>query len=170
MRHLLSLPLVCGALVLLSAAPPPDKTIQKLHGAWRLVRIEGSDPILKPVYDHPSGLIVYAPSGWMIVQIALNSSRKPFAAGPGAGTPAEKAAAFDSYVAYYGTYSMDEKAGTVTHHLEDASTPGRHGHDNVRYFEFQGNDRLVLMPLEDGKGGVVARKDATWKLTWERTQ
>jgi len=26
----------------------------------------------------------------------------------------------------------------------------------------------LLIPIEDGKGGVLARKDATYKLLWER--
>jgi hypothetical protein len=88
--------------------------------------------------------------------------------GVASGTPAEKAAAFDSYLAYYGTYTVDARAKTITHHVEDYSYPGRRGTDNVRWFEFRGNDRIVLTPVGDGKGGVVARKDSTHKLVWER--
>jgi len=39
--------------------------------------------------------------------------------------------------------------------------------DSVRWYEFQGNDRVVLIPTEDGKGGTIAQKEATHKLTWE---
>jgi hypothetical protein len=80
----------------------------------------------------------------------------------------EKAAAFDSYGAYYGTYTVDAKAETVTHHIEDGLNPALRGRNNVRWFEFRGADRLVLIATEDGKGGTVARKDATYKLVWER--
>jgi hypothetical protein len=79
-----------------------------------------------------------------------------------------KGPAFDTYAAYFGTFTLDAKAGTVTHHLQDNLVPGRQGTDNVRWFEFQGPDRLLLIPVEDGKGGVLARKDATYKLLWER--
>ena len=82
-------------------------------------------------------------------------------------TTEEKAAAFDSYLAYFGAYTIDSKAGTVAHHLEDNLVPGRRGTDNIRWLEFQGDDRLLLTPIEDGKGGVLARKDATYKLLWE---
>ena len=44
----------------------------------------------------------------------------------------------------------------------------RRGVHNVRWFEFQGNHRLLLIPREDGKGGVIDRKNATNKLLWER--
>jgi hypothetical protein len=110
---------------------------------------------------------MYDASGHMAVQIVRMADRKPFANGITAGTLEEKRAAYDSYTAYYGTYTVDAKAGTITHHLEDSLTPGRRGVDNVRYFEFQG-DRVVLMPVEDGRGGVLSRKDANYKLIWER--
>jgi hypothetical protein len=83
-------------------------------------------------------------------------------------TTAEKAAAFDSYAAFFGTYTVNAKEGTVTHHLEDNLVPGRRGTDNVRWFEFRGDDQLLLVPVEDGKGGVLARKDAAYKLLWRR--
>jgi hypothetical protein len=110
---------------------------------------------------------MYDASGHMAVQIVRMADRKPFAHGITAGTLEEKRAAYDSYTAYYGTYTVDAKAGTITHHLEDSLTPGRRGVDNVRYFEFRG-DRVVLMPVEDGRGGVLSRKDADYKLIWER--
>jgi len=135
------------------------------------VSIEGNPPGRTAVYDRPTGLLMYDPSGRMSVQIVLKADRKPFAPlakGLLSATPEEKAAAFDSYVAYFGTYTVDAKAGTVTHHLEGNLVPGRRGTDNVRWFEFQGENRLALVPIEDGKGGVLPRKDATFKLLWER--
>jgi Lipocalin-like domain len=109
----------------------------------------------------------------MSVQIANKSERNPFGktrAGLRSASLEDKAAVYDSYVAYYGTYTVDGKTGTVTHHLADHSFPGRQGTDNVRWFEFEGADRLVLIPVEDGKGGVINRKDATYKLIWERVK
>lgn len=143
---------------------------KKVVGAWRLVSVEGQPPGLPGFYDHPTGLIVYDPSGTMSVQIANRTGRGKFAGGLGAGTQAEKAAAFDSYFSYYGTYTVDEAAGTITHHVEDSSYPDLRGRDHVRWVEFRGNDRMVLIPREDGKGGAIARKDATYRLYWERVK
>jgi hypothetical protein len=58
---------------------------KKIVGAWRLVSVEGQPPGLPAFYDHPTGLIVYDPSGTMSVQIANRSGRKKFAGGLGAG-------------------------------------------------------------------------------------
>jgi hypothetical protein len=106
----------------------------------------------------------------MSVQIANRSSRNAFARGYAAGTLREKADAFDAYFAYYGTWTVDESAGTVTHHLEDFSYPNLREGENVRWFEFQGNNRLVLIPVEDGNGVVIARQCATYKLIWDRVK
>jgi len=143
---------------------------KKIVGAWRLVSVEGQPPGLPGFYDHPTGLIVYDASGMMSVQIANRGGRRGFTGGLGAGTQAEKASAFDSYFSYYGTYAVDEAAGTVTHDVQDSSYPDLRGRHHVRWLEFQGSDRMVLIPREDGKGGTVARKDATYRLVWERVK
>ena len=59
-------------------------------------------------------------------------------------TGEEAKAALDGHVAYFGTYSVDEKARTVTHHRQGSVQPGDKG-DLVRGYEFVG-DRLILRP------------------------
>lgn len=152
----------------LSGRAQHDPIANRFVGAWKLISVEGEDPVFPMGYDHPSGMIIYDASGWMSGQIAVKGDRKAFAAGLRSGTVEEKATAFDSYFAYYGTYTVDAGKKTVTHHVENHSWPGRRGVDNVRWFEFDGNDRLILMPMSDGRGGVVDRSKATYKLVWQR--
>jgi hypothetical protein len=171
MRRLATLLLFLFCFAHGSASPHPEDLAKKFVGSWKLVSIEGNPPGRSGVYDRPTGLLMYDSSGYMSVQIVSSPDRKPFAPftkGMLSATLEEKAAAFDSYVAYFGTYTVDAQAGTVTHHLEDNLVPGRQGTDNVRWFEFESDNRLYLIPTEDGKGGVIARKDAAFKLLWER--
>jgi hypothetical protein len=63
---------------------------KKIVGAWRLVSVEGQPPGLPAFYDHPTGLIVYDPSGTMSVQIANRSGRKRFGEGLGKGSQLER--------------------------------------------------------------------------------
>src|ERR1035438_366817 len=168
MKKACVLMLLLASVSVVSAEAQQDDVAKKLVGAWRLVSVEGTDATFHFAYDHPTGIIIYDRSGWMAVQIDIKGIRKPFVDGAAAGTGEEKVAAFDNYIAYYGTYTMDLKAQTVTHHLEDASPPNWRGANNVRWVEFQGDDRLLLIPREDGKGGVIDRKNATYKLLWER--
>jgi Lipocalin-like domain len=152
----------------LSARAQDDSIAKRFVGGWKLVSVEGEDPIFPLGYDHPSGMIIYDASGWMSGQIAVKGDRKSFVKGLRSGTTEEKAAAFDSYFAYYGTYTVDPEKKTVTHHVENHSWPGLHGVDNVRWFEFEGDDRLILIPVGDGKGRMIERDKATYKLVWQR--
>jgi hypothetical protein len=78
---------------------------------------------------------------------------------PSAGTALEKKAAFDGYQAYWGTYTVNEEEGTVTHHLEGSLFPNWVGTDRKRFFEISG-DRLALkFPLAGGQGSSL--------LIWE---
>jgi len=163
--------LTIGQTRIAGTTPDDDNLAKRFVGAWRLTSVEGNPAGLPGLIYRPAGLLIYDRSGWMSVQVAYRGDRKPFApfnVGRRSATTEEKAAAFDSYGAYYGTYRVDPKTATVTHHLEDGTVPGRRGVDNVRWFEFRDDDHLVLIPVEDGKGGVLNRKDATYKLFWER--
>ena len=105
--------LILFCLASTSAAPHPDELSKKFLGAWRLVSIEGNPPGRTNVYERPTGLIMYDPSGRMCVNIVLKADRKPFAPftkGLLDATNEEKAAAFDSYAAYFGTFTVDAKA------------------------------------------------------------
>ncbi len=57
----------------------------------------------------------------------------------------EAKAALADHIAYFGTYSIDERACTVTHHRAGSVQPGDKG-DVVRGYEFAG-DRLILRPV-----------------------
>jgi len=61
----------------------------------------------------------------------------------GAGTDAEVRAGFEGHVSYFGTYTIDPSARTVTHHVHGASYPNWMGHDQIRYYRI-GGSRLVL--------------------------
>lgn len=114
---------------------------QRFHGAWRLV---------SPVAD---GMLYYDPNGQMIVQSAPRRENPRTGAKP---TPQEALAALDGHVAYLGSYSIDEAAGTVTHHQVATVQPGPKA-SLVRAYEFQTDSRLILRPV----GGVG-------EIVWER--
>jgi len=58
-------------------------------------------------------------------------------------TDEEKAAAWSGYFGYFGTFTVDESAKTVTHHIEGGSFPNLVGTEQVRNYCFQEN-RLSL--------------------------
>src|SRR5262245_49062163 len=48
-------------------------------------------------------------------------------------TPSEIRDAHTGYYAYFGTYTVDESARTVTHHIQASVRPEEVGRDYVRY-------------------------------------
>jgi hypothetical protein len=128
-----------------------SEVANKLLGAWRYVgtRINGSN------WDrgaNPKGMIYYGPHGEMAVQIAPDVKRTRAGA---MMTPDEAFTAVKDYIAYFGTYTVDEAAGTATHHRQDSLQPGDNG-DLVRRYELNG-DRLILRA-----------RNSTLEVTWER--
>ena len=139
---------------------------QKLVGSWKLISIEGPNPNQQPINGKPFGIIMYDNTGHMAVQI-VRGNRPAFPNGTAQATDTERAQAYSTYVAYYGTYTFEPENHIVIHHLEGSITPGQIGQDNIRYFELKG-DRLTLSVANDGKGGRIPFKDTTRHLTWEK--
>ena len=145
----------------------PASAASRLIGTWSLVSYESSDTESQQFRgDKPIGLIYYDNTGHMAVQIQPDRQRKRFS-GPQAGvftgpspTPAEAIDAISGYAAYFGTYTVDEKAQTVTHKRLGNINPGGVG-DFVRRYEFLTPDRVRLVPQERTDLRAV-------RLTWER--
>ena len=145
MRRLVPLlPLVLALTVVTQAQSQPmqSEVAQRFVGMWRYVgtTIDGKPRPNRGA--NPKGYIFYAASGEMAAQIAPDRVNPMAGATP---TPEEAKAALADYVAYFGTWSLDERAGTVTHHRLASVQPGPLG-DYVRAYEFKG-DRLILRPI-----------------------
>ena len=122
-------------------AKPNGEVAKKFFGAWRYL---GSTVDGKPVPGrgaNPKGIIYYDPSGHMAVQVAPDKERSKAGTLP---TPDEAQAALTGYIAYFGTYSIDERNGAVTHHRTASIQPGDLP-KVVRVPEFKG-DRMTLRP------------------------
>ena len=141
------------------AAPVADDSGARFHGAWELasvVRYAGDGEELSR-NETSTGFIMYDPAGYMGVVIQ-GADRQPYAGDE--ATPEEILAAYRSYTSYFGGFTVDPEAGTVTHHLRASMNPSGAGSDYVRHFEF-GEDSLTLQPPAGADGGVV-------RLTWKK--
>ena len=139
---------------------------QRFIGTWRLVSSEfrrSDDTIVYPYGDDAIGLLIYAATGQMAVQL-LRAHRPLFAAGdPYRGTPEEIKAAFEGYIAYFGSYEVNEAEGVVTHHVHGASFPNWIGGDQQRFFAFAGNQLILSTPPI-----LAGSSTMTGVLIWER--
>jgi hypothetical protein len=128
-------------------------------GHWRLVTFENFDEkgVARDA-GYASGRILYDAAGNMSAHL-MRTGRKPLSQ---PSTEAERAAAYSTFVAYYGKYTVDPAASKVTHSVEGALNPNWVKTDLVRYYEFSADGRELKLSLRNAQGRV------TGTLTWAR--
>jgi hypothetical protein len=127
---------------------------KRFIGTWRLVSITTNGKTDPNRGSRPTGLIYYDNTGHMAVHVVPDRVRPKFAGSE--PTPDEAKAAITGYIGYFGTYTVDESARTVTHHRIGNIVPGAPV-DVVRSYEFVSGDRLILRPANNQN-----------ELAWER--
>src|SRR6516165_3853553 len=134
---------LAGVAVSQNKAPakPSLSNLQKqVNGTWRLVSFEDrkdeKDPNSEWIYPYgknPKGYIVYDETGHVTVQIMRTPPPAKFASGDDKKPTLEEAkAAYEGYVAYFGTYTIDEASHSVIHHVEGSLGPSYIGTDQKR--------------------------------------
>ena len=131
-----------STLVLLAASAGPATAqasggtsvgVERFLGSWELVewvaRNRQGEPT-HPYGENAQGQITYTADGRMSAHLM-----RP---------PADPSDAPPQHLAYWGTFTLQAAAGTVTHHVIGADRADWIGSDQVRQFRFEGRDRLVL--------------------------
>ena len=81
----------------------------------------------------------------------------------------ERVRAYEGYIAYFGTYEINEKDEVVIHHMEGNLTSALTGTDYIRYYEFEG-DNLILTVASKVDGKLVPKNADAGRLTWKRVR
>jgi Lipocalin-like domain len=153
------------------AAPPGER--RNLIGVWELVSLQDNRPngdVLDWLGKRPSGSLIYSPDGRMALQIMRDP---PSVAGsmwssdgrvllPSASAN-DIRNAYSGYYAYFGTWKVDERAHTVTHHVRASLRSGEVGAHYVRPYELAGDQLLLRYPVNaaDSEGWIRV-------LVWRR--
>ena len=121
------------------------KAKEQFVGTWKLVSYEVG--VSHPMGRVAVGLLTYDANGRMSMQV-MRSDRPKFRGSGGkeggyeAGTAEEVMSAYRGYIAYFGTYEVNEEGRFVTHHIEASLFPNWVGRDQVEFFELS-EDRLT---------------------------
>jgi hypothetical protein len=155
--------LVAVALCLAGSAAPDAQTgagkgDPRFVGNWRLVAFVniGEQGVATPS-RYSGGRIMYDAAGQMAAQLTF--AARPALSSP--ATEAQRAAAYGSFLSYYGAYEVDDRSAKVTHHVEASTNPNWPATELIRYFEFADPDTLTLS-IRNAAGRV------TGTLTWAR--
>lgn len=152
MKTAIFVSIVATLLIGCATANPSTKTgsagtlASRLVGTWQVLELVDTDPAGKvshPYGQHPVGYIVYDATGHLHVQVMRTPATPPFAAGDEHGTDREIRAAYDGYVAYFGTYEVDEAQGKVVHRVQGSLMPSYTGTDQPRPIRIVGNELII---------------------------
>jgi len=164
--HILSFLALLSVFSAASAQIDAASSVQQpLLGTWKLISYVGEEipsgaksDVMGP---NPTGYINYGPDGRMIVIIVGSDRKKPV--GPIA-TPEEAQTLIRSMLAYAGTYTVDSRVSTVTHHVEISWDQSRTGESHVRNYYLDG-DRLTLttQPSNDPATGRKTVRTLVWE-------
>ena len=88
--------------------------------------------------------LVYDAAGAMMLQM-MRTGRKDAISTPANARDKTNPRVILGYDSYFGHYTVDEKAGTVTHHVEGSLYPEDLGSDWVRPFTLDGDKRTLRL-------------------------
>ncbi len=153
-----------GASAFAAAMPAAPAARDRFIGVWKLISCERKSKdgrIDYPYGEKPVGRITYDRAGRMSAQLMRPGRRSTVAPGvsliAGNANEEEIREAVNGFIAYFGTFDVDESAQTVIHHVHACLVPSWAGTDLRRTYRFNAN-RLVLTAVTTG----------AVELIWER--
>jgi hypothetical protein len=127
------LALAFGAEVGVAQARDGSPSVDRFLGSWELIDWRATTPdgtVRFPYGPDAQGQLTYTADGRMSAHLMH--------------PPDDPADAPIQHLAYWGTFSLDVPAGTVTHHVIGSSAANWIGSDQVREFSFESDGSLVL--------------------------
>lgn len=139
----------------------------RLIGAWSLVsyqeRTVADDELRWPLGVDAAGLLLYTPDGYVSAQI-MRRGRRPFAGGDWFDGTAQDLREASDYIAYSGTFAVDETTGILTHQMTLSFFPNWLGQVQTRSVTWQGEQLVLGTDTPLLSGGMMV-----WpRLLWQR--
>lgn len=122
-----------------------------LAGTWRLRvwrRFNEDGSTSCPFGDNPNGVLLYAADGTMAVQMMTAERPAIDSQDPLGGATEERAAAYSTCLAYFGTYEV--KGQVVTHRLDSSLFPNWSGTVQERPFVLVEQELVLKVNNDNG--------------------
>ena len=134
-------------------------------GNWKLVSSEfwlADGSVIYPMGRDATGLLMYSTGGYMSVQIMSSDRHSCTSCDRVEGIIEETKSAFEEYIAYFGTYEVNQEEGTILHRIQGCLNPKWVGLKQKRFLEIYG-DRLTLRASGVRLGGQEMSGVLHWK-------
>ena len=137
-----------------------------LPGTWQLlsridVAASGERRVEPSLGEDPLALLIYDRSGNFAAQFMRRDRSVDVPDGPSGARNNSRAQG--GYDAYFGTYTIDDEAGSVTQHLVGALSREHVGAVLTRVMDVRGDTLVIELETNAADGAAVTRT-----LTWRR--
>jgi hypothetical protein len=125
----------------------------QVAGTWRLVSYQeklSNGDIVNPYGDTPQGVAIFEPGGYVSVQI-MKIPRVSFPAGYDRATVEQVKAVHEAYLAYYGTWAIDETESALIENIKASNQPYLNNQMTTQRYDFEGK-RLSLRTVLTDRG------------------
>src|SRR5258706_9826461 len=136
-----------------------DAIKRRLVGNWQLVKYEIFDErgATRPG-NFDTGRLMYGEQGEMSAHLMRSGRPREAAA-----TESARAVAYQSYLGYFGPFTLDPDKHIVVHHVVGSSRPDWIGTEQIRHYGFSEDGKYLTLSLKSGDR-------ITQTLTWDRVR
>ena len=143
-----------------SLPPLTANLADAILGVWQLKSREDVDDTGQIRIDpflgrDPLGILCFAPNHFAAQFMRRDRSHQENVPQPLQAK--NNTVAVNGYDAYFGTYSIDEIAGTLTTHLEGSISPANVGNIYIRHVRVVDNELIIQLPTTTVDGTAVTR-------------
>jgi hypothetical protein len=148
--------------------PPPTPNLSAvILGIWQLKSREDVDDTGQIRIDpflgqDPLGILCFGPSHFAAQFMKRDRSRQENVSQRVQAT--NNTAGVNGYDAYFGTYSVDGIAGTLTTHIEGSISPANIGSTYVRDVRVMNNELIVQLHTTAVDGTAITRTNTFFRI------
>ena len=139
---------------------------EAISGSWRLLSaVQHFDDGGRVAEFGPSasGYLVYTPEGTVTAVLGAADRPAVSASDPQGATAAEYESSAQRFVAYAGTYSIDETAGEVLHSIELSLYPNWQGRSQLRILHLEGDILTIVASPRTAADGRGFHSELRWR-------
>jgi len=157
--------IIIGAIGVAASASAQPKAHSRLIGVWKLqscLRTFRDGRTEHPFGDKPVGRIEYDKAGRMSALLMRpgRHSSLPHGMELDKATNEELRDAVTGFVAYFGTFFIDEATQTVVHHVEANLSPSLVGSSLKRTFRFDAGNLILTRPAPDSSDELIWQRES----------
>ena len=146
-----------------SLPPLTDNLASKIPGIWMLKSREDVDAEGQILIDpflgrNPMGMLCFGPNHFAAQFMKRDRSGEESA--PQRAQAKNNTAGVNGYDAYFGTYTVDEAAGTIATRLEGSISPVNIGKTFIRDVRVAGSELIIQLKTTAVDGTAITRTNA----------